>query len=70
MVYFDVIILCMVIGFVLFKILRFYVFKMAANCGRHFEIEIKTENFQIQFIPQKHACIYAFDMYDLCLLCK
>ena len=29
---------CMKIGFLLFKILRCYVFKMAANGGRHFEI--------------------------------
>ena len=33
---------CMIIGFLFFKILRFYVFKMAANGGRHFEINIKT----------------------------
>ena len=35
----------MKIGFLLFKILRFYVFNMAANGGRHFEINIKTENY-------------------------
>ena len=31
---------CMEIGFLLLKILPFYVFKMAANEGRHFEINI------------------------------
>ena len=36
---------CMKIGFLFFKILRFYVFKMPANRGRHFEIKIKTENY-------------------------
>ena len=36
---------CMKIGFLFFKILWFYVFKMAAKGGRHFEINIKTENY-------------------------
>ena len=40
---------CMKIGFLFVKILRFYVFKMAANDGRHFEINIKTENQVIKF---------------------
>ena len=31
---------CMEIGFLLLKILRFYVFKVAANEGRNFEINI------------------------------
>ena len=35
---------CIKIRFLFFKILRFYIFKMAANGGRHFEINIKTEN--------------------------
>ena len=46
------------IGFLFLKILRFYVFKMAANGGRHFEINILTENYRTQFISQntcKHA---------------
>ena len=29
---------CMKLGFLVFKILQFYVCKMAANGGRHFEI--------------------------------
>ena len=32
----------MKIRFLFFKLLRFYVFKMAANGGHHFEINIKT----------------------------
>ena len=36
---------CIKIGFLFFKILRFDFFKMAANGGRHFEINIKTENY-------------------------
>ena len=28
---------------------------MAANGGRHFEINIKTENYKTQFISQTHA---------------
>ena len=36
---------CMKIGFLFFKILQFYIFKTAANGGRHFEINIKTENY-------------------------
>ena len=34
----------MKIGFLLLKILQFNIFKMAANGGRHFEINIKTAN--------------------------
>ena len=34
---------------------------MAANGGRHFQIYIKTENYQTQFISQKHAYSYTFD---------
>ena len=45
----------MEIGFLLLKILRFYVFKMAANVGRHFERYIKTEIITTQFISQKHT---------------
>ena len=32
------------------KLLRFYVFKMAANGGHYFEINIKQKNCQTQFI--------------------
>ena len=35
----------MKIGFLSFKILRFYIFKMAANGGRHFEI--KTNKYPL-----------------------
>ena len=41
---------CMEIGFLLLKLLRFYVFKMATNGGRHFEINSKLKNYQTQFI--------------------
>ena len=58
----------MEIRFLLLKILRFYVFKMAANEGRHFEINSKTENNEALFISQKHAYTYFFDKCDLCLL--
>ena len=44
---------CMEITFLHLKILQFYVFKMAANGGNHFEINIKNENYKSQFIPQK-----------------
>ena len=40
----------MKIGFLVFKILRFYVFKMAANGGGHFEINIKTENYKLNLL--------------------
>ena len=56
----------MEIGFLLLKLLRFYDFKMVANGGRHFEINMKLKNYQTQFISQKHA----FDKCDLCLLSK
>ena len=36
---------CMKILFFFFKILQFYVFKVAASGGRHFEMNIKTENY-------------------------
>ena len=31
---------------------------MAASGGRHFEINVKTENYQTQFISQKHVYTY------------
>ena len=43
----------MKIGFLLLKILQFYIFKMAANGGRHFEINTNTENYKSQFISQQ-----------------
>ena len=58
----------MEIRFLLLKILQFYVFKMAANGGRQFEINIRTENYETQFISQKHAYTYIVDKCDLCLL--
>ena len=42
----------MEIGYLLSKILQFYVFKMAANGGRHFEISMEVENYETQFISQ------------------
>ena len=60
---------CVEIGYLLFKedkkIMQFYVFKMAANGGRHFEINIKTENYKTQFISQKHANSCTFDKCDV-----
>ena len=61
---------CMKIGFLFFQILHFYVFKMAANEGCHFEINMKTENDITQFISQKIAYTYTNNKCDLCLLCK
>ena len=61
---------CMEIGFLFMKILRLYVFKMAANGGHHFEINTWTKNYKTQFISKNHAHIYTFDKGDLCLLCK
>ena len=61
---------CMEIRFLLLKLFRFYVFKMAANGGRHFEINIKLKNCKTQFISTKHAYSYTFDKCDLCLLFK
>ena len=46
---------CIITGFSFFKILRFYVFKMGANGGRHFEIYIKLKILKTEFTPQKHA---------------
>ena len=43
---------------------------MAANGGRHFEINIKTENYKTQFISQKHANSCTFDKYDVSFLCN
>ena len=57
----------MEIGFLLLKLLQFYVLKMAANGGRHFKINIKTRKHKTQFISQKHARTYS---YDKCLLRK
>ena len=60
----------MKIVFLLLKILQFYIFKMAANGGRHFEINIKTENYESKFISQTDAYAYTFDKCDLFLLCN
>ena len=43
---------------------------MAANGGRHFEINTDTKNYKSQFIDQKQAYSYTFDKCDLCFLCK
>ena len=61
---------CMEIRFLLSKILRYYVFKMAANGGRHFETNVKTEHYEKLFISQKHAYTYTFDNCNLCLSYK
>ena len=60
----------MEIGHLLLKILRFYVLKMAANGGRHFEINMKVENYETLFISQKHAYTYTFDNCNLRLFCR
>ena len=47
---------CMEIGFLLLKLLRFYVFKMAANGGRHFEINFKLKNIKLNsFLKSMHT---------------
>ena len=47
---------CMEIGFLLLKMLQFCVFKMAANGGCHFEINIKTENYPTHlFLKSMHT---------------
>ena len=47
---------CMKIRFLVLKLLQFYIFKMAANGGRHFEINIKTENDNLSlFLKQMHT---------------
>ena len=48
---------CMEIGYLLSKILRFYVFKMAASGGRNFEINMKVQNYETQFIYKK-TCVH------------
>ena len=60
----------MKIGFLLLKILQFYIFKMVANGGRHFEINIKTENYKSQFISRIDSYTNMFDKCDLSLLCN
>ena len=61
---------CMEIGYLLLKIMQFCVFKMAASGGRHFEINIKTENYKTQFISQKQANSSTFDKCDVSFLCN
>ena len=60
----------MKIGFLLLKTLQFYIFEMAVNGGRHFKINIKTENYEPQFISQTGAYTNTFDKCDLSLLCN
>ena len=50
----------MEIGYLLLKILRFYVFIMAVNGGRHFEINMTVQNYETQFISK--------DMHTLAFL--
>ena len=61
---------CMEIGFLLLKILQFYVFKMAAGGGCHFDININIKNYKSNFIFLNQAFTYATDICDLYLLCK
>ena len=56
---------CVEIGYLLLKIMQFYVFKMASNGGRHFEINIKT-----QFTSQKRANSCTSDKSDISSVCK
>ena len=60
----------MEIKFLLLKISLIYIFKMAANGGRYFEINTDIKNYKSQFIDQKQAYSYTFDNCDLCSLCK
>ena len=53
------------IGYLLLKIMQFYVFTKAANGGCQFEINIKTENNKTQFISQKHANSCTFNKCDV-----
>ena len=47
---------CMKVGFLLLKILRFYVFKMAANEVRHFEIKFKPKMIKLNlFLKSMHT---------------
>ena len=61
---------CVEIGYLLLKIMQFYVFKIVANGGRHFKINIKTENYKTQFISQKHANSCTFDKCDVSFSCN
>ena len=47
---------CVEIRYLHLKIMQFYVFKMAANGGRHFEINIKAENDKLDSIYFSKAC--------------
>ena len=62
----------MKIGFLFFQVhvLHCQIFKMAANGGHHFEINVTTENDITQFISQKIAYTYTIYNCDLYLLCK
>ena len=40
---------CMETGYLLLKLLRFYVFKIAAKGYRRFEINMKVQNYEIYF---------------------
>ena len=57
----------MKIGFLVLKILEFYVFKMATNGGRHFEMPLNLKIIKLNLflkIMQKHTeftnsiCVY------------
>ena len=46
---------CMKIGFLVFQILQFYVFKMATNGGRHFEMPLKLKIIKLNlFLKSMH----------------
>ena len=59
---------CMEIGYLLLKLLRFYVFKMAVNGGRRFEINMKVQNYEIQLISQKHAALLLLHLQSLFIM--
>ena len=58
----------MKIGFLVFKILQFYVFKMATNGGRHFEVALKQKiiklNIFLKSIPQYTNVNYVYYVND------
>ena len=46
---------CLKIGFLVFKLLQFYVFKIATNGGRHFEMPLKLKIIKLIYFLK--ACI-------------
>ena len=58
----------MKIGFLVLKILQFYVFKMATNGGRHFEMPLKMKIIKLNLFLKSMQKLYYLQMWSLFIM--